>query len=247
MANGLDEMSKDTILEEGRDVHVINKQLPVTVGIESTILEICIWAVPVIICGFVGYSTERTILTAAIGVVVGLVPGVIYSIAKVNAGNYLLQLEQKLQHDSSQIDNYQEQRVHILENAAKLLKIGVDLDKETFTKIAELRSGSRISDEERNEIASKVDAAAQSINVAFENYPDLKSHSEIEDVMQQNSYLQREVTAAREVYNDTVLAWNREIFSWPCKKIVAAKRGYTTRIPFIASAEIKNKSNGVFF
>ena len=65
--------------------------------------------------------------------------------------------------------------------------------------------------------------------------------------MQQNMYLQREITAARELYNDTVNAWNRDVFAWPTKQIVAARAGYTTRIPFIASQEIKQKAKDVFF
>ena len=88
---------------------------------------------------------------------------------------------------------------------------------------------------------------ARSVRVAVENYPDLAAHREIADAMQQNMYLQREITAARELYNDTVDQWNRDIFAWPTKKIVAAKNGYTTRIPFIASREIKEKAGGVFF
>ena len=62
------------------------------------------------------------------------------------------------------------------------------------------------------------------------------------NAMQQNMYLQREITAARELYNDTVNEWNKDIFAWPTKKIVAAKNGYTTRIPFVASKEIKEKA-----
>ena len=49
---------------------------------------------------------------------------------------------------------------------------------------------------------------------------------------------------AREAYNIGV--WNREIFEWPFKKYVAAKKGYTTT-PFIASKEIKEKAREVFF
>ena len=41
--------------------------------------------------------------------------------------------------------------------------------------------------------------------------------------------------------------WNKDIFAWPTKMIVAAKNGYTTRIPFIASKEIKEKAKEVFF
>ena len=85
------------------------------------------------------------------------------------------------------------------------------------------------------------------INVALENYPDLKAHQELADAMQQNSYTQREITAAREHYNDVVAEWNKAIFEWPAKQIVAAKRGYTTRIPFSVSKEVKEKARGVFF
>ena len=65
--------------------------------------------------------------------------------------------------------------------------------------------------------------------------------------MKQNMYLQREITAARELYNDTVNAWNTAIFEWPTKRIVAARKGFTTRIPFIASGEMKKKARDVFF
>ena len=65
--------------------------------------------------------------------------------------------------------------------------------------------------------------------------------------MQQNSYLQREITAAREVYNDTVNVWNRDVFAWPTKQIVAAKNGYTTRIPFAVDAETKEAARATSF
>ena len=86
-----------------------------------------------------------------------------------------------------------------------------------------------------------------SIRVAFEAYPDLKAHQTLAEAMQQNSYLQREITAAREVYNDTVLRWNQDIFAWPTKMIVAARAGYTTRIPFTASREVKEQARAKFF
>ena len=56
-----------------------------------------------------------------------------------------------------------------------------------------------------------------------------------------------EITAARPVYNDRVAQWNRDIFDWPTKNIVAAKQGYTTRIPFTASAEVKDMARQKFF
>ena len=122
----------------------------------------------------------------------------------------------------------------------------IELDRTTLTEIAAYRSGNH-KDDERNLIGEKADQVASQINIAVENYPDLKAHQEIADVMQQNAYLQKEITAAREVYNATVNQWNSDLYSWPTKQIVAAKRGYTTRIPFTTSKEIKEKARDVFF
>jgi len=219
MANGLDEMNDQ--VSEGRDVRVINKQIPVKVGTGSTVFQVILW-------------------------VLGIIPGLIFTLMKVKAGSYLRSLEQKLQHDASQIDNYLEQRVVILQNCAKLLDKAIDLDKSTFTEIAKYR-GNGSNDAQRNEVSSQLDQVSRQINVAFENYPDLKAHQEIADAMQQNSYLQKEITAAREVYNDTVNRWNSDIQAWPTKMIVAAKAGYTTRIPFSTTQEVREKAREVFF
>lgn len=220
MANELDEMT-GPVAEEGRDANVINKQIPIKVGTGSKVFDIIMWILPV-----------------------PIISGLIWQLCKVNAGKYLSQLQQKIQQAASQIDNYMEQRVVILQNAAKLVEKGIDLDKSTFTEIAKLRAGGSESFSEQNEALESV---AKKINVAFEAYPDLKAHNELADAMQQNSYTQREITAAREHYNDVVNQWNTAVYEWPAKQIVAAKRGYTTRVPFAASKETKQKAREVLF
>ena len=216
MANELDELT-GPVNDSGRDVNVINKQIPVTVGVGSKIFEVALW-------------------------VAFVIPGLIFLMKKIKAGNYFDQLQQKLQHDASQVDNYLEQRVMILQNCAKILDKAIDLDKTTFTEIAKNRNGGNFT-----QASQQIDNIERAINVAMEAYPDLKAHQAIQDAMQQNNYLQREITAAREVYNNTVNQWNKDIFKWPVKQIVAAKRGYTTRIPFSTSAEVKQKAREVLF
>ena len=222
MANQLDELNPE-IREEGLDTNVIAKKLPAEVGTGSKIFEIALW-------------------------VCGILPGLIFLFMKIGAQKHFDQLQQKIQRNASQIDNYLEQRVMVLQNCARLLDKAIDLDKSTFENIARYRSGNAGDlDTARNALSGQVDNLSRSINVAVESYPDLQAHREIADAMQQNMYLQREITAARELYNDTVNEWNRDIFAWPTKKIVAAKNGYTTRIPFIASREIKEQAKSVFF
>ena len=220
MANELDELT-GPVNGAGRDINVIEKQLPVKVGFGSTLFEIALW-------------------------VCGILPGLIFLFMKISAANYFRKLQQKIQADASQIDNYLEQRVMILQNVAPLVAKAIDLDKDVMKSVAAFRGGA-LPEAERNAVAREIDGAFGRLFPQVEAYPELKAHAAIADAMQQNSYLQKEITAARTLYNDTVNQWNNDLFCWPTKMIVAAKAGYTTRIPFTASAEIKAKAREVFF
>ena len=70
MANQLDE-EPGPVREEGRDVNVIAKQIPVTVGTGSLVFQIILW-------------------------VLFIIPGIIFTVMKVKAGSYLRSLEQKI-------------------------------------------------------------------------------------------------------------------------------------------------------
>ena len=220
MANELDETT-GPVNAAGRDVNVIEKQIPVTVGFGSTLFEILLW-------------------------VCLIIPGLIFLFMKISAKNYFQQLQQKLQADASTIDNYLEQRVMILQNVAGLVSKAVELDKDVMKSVAAFRGGVNPG-MDRNQVLAQLDGAFGRLFPQVEAYPELKAHAAIADAMQQNSYLQKEITAARSLYNDTVSQWNRDVFSWPTKQIVAARAGYTTRIPFSASAETKARAREVFF
>lgn len=220
MANELDEMT-GPVNTAGRDVNVIEKQIKVEMTTGLKVLNVMVW-VP--------------------GFILLFIPPLVWLYKKAKAKEHFQKLQQKIQHDASQIDNFLEQRVMILQNVARLLDKAIDLDKSTFTEIAKNRSAGNL-----NGTAEGIESINKAINVSLEAYPDLRAHGEIADAMQQNSYLQREITAAREVYNDSVAQWNRDIQTWGAKKYIAARDGYTTRIPFTTSSEIKQAARGVFF
>jgi LemA protein len=203
-------------------VGVIERQIPVQVGVGSALFEILLW-------------------------VCGIIPGVIFLFMKIQAKNYFQKLQQKIQADASQIDNFLEQRVIILQNVAKLVEKAVALDTDVMKSVAAFRGGATVSGQNRNAIASQLDTAFGRLFPQVEAYPELRAHEAIASAMEQNNYLQREITAARALYNDTVTQWNTDVFSWPTKMIVAARSGYTTRIPFTASAEIKAQARTTFF
>lgn len=250
MANLLDEVT-GPVNDNGRDVHVIDRQLPVTVGFGSILFEIALWVtIPVLVLLYVlfmGATLENPVLVGVVGCLLGILPGVIFIFMKISARNYFQQLEQRIQAEASNIDNYLEQRVQILQNVVGLVDRAVELDKDVMKAVAALRGGGSINGQNRNEVNQQIDAAYARLFPQVEAYPELKAHNAIADAMQQNSYLQREITAARTVYNSRVTQWNTDIFAWPTKMIVAARQGYTTRIPFTASAATREMARSKFF
>ncbi|AJM71775.1 LemA family protein [Mycoplasma yeatsii] len=220
MANQLDEIN-GPVFEGGREINVINKQLPITIGVGSKIFEILLWIL--------------------------IIPGLIFQYRKVKARNYLAQLEQKIQANASQVDNYLEQRVQVMKNLASLLSKSIDLDKDIMKSVAAYRSGIDLSKQSRTEVLQDVDRTIRGLQLQFENYPELQSHKSVREAMQQNIYLQKEITATRDIYNDSINQWNRAINEWPAKQMVAAKLGYTTKIPFATTSEIKQQAKQDFF
>ena len=247
MANELDELT-GPVNSSGNDVNVIDKQLHVKIGQGTKVFEASVWVLGLVVAFVIGLASTRNV-GASLGVMlVGLIPGLIFQLKKTTALAYLRKLQQKIQADASQIDNYLEQRVIILQNLAGLITKSINLDSDVMKTIAEYRSNINPEiDKSRNDTSEAIDAMTSRINVAFEAYPDLKSQHNISEAMRQNSYLQREITAARALYNDTIATWNKEIYSWPVKQIVADKQGFTTRIPFTASSETKAAARTTFF
>lgn len=224
MANFLDEMNP-VINEQGREINVIQKQMPVTIGTGTYVFIVCLF-------------------------ILGIIPGLIFLYLCVKAKQELLQIEQKINVNASEIDNYMVQRGQVLQNTVKLVERAVNLDQDTFTKIAAYRSGfnpQANSIEQLNETQERLDKSFSGLALAFENYPELRGHEAIADAMQQNSYLQREITASRSLYNDSVNQWNRKVLQWPTYQYVAFKQGYTTKIPFAASRQEKDLAKSVFF
>ncbi|MBG0730977.1 LemA family protein [Mycoplasma sp. 'Moose RK'] len=69
-----------------------------------------------------------------------------------------------------------------------------------------------------------------------ENYPQLQASKSYQELMQQTTYLERELAAARRLYNSKVNIFNTEIFVFP-SSIVGSSMNLTTYPMFAASAK----------
>ena len=167
-----------------------------------------------------------------------ILPGLIFKFCKLDAENHFHSLEQKIKQYDSQIQNYLEQRVIVLKNCAKLLVRATELDKTTYERIAQYRAGKVLTGEGMAQLNSDLDVLFRSIQTTVENYPVLDTHKDIQEAMRQNLYLQKEITAARDLYNSAIFAWNRDIFQWIAYRIVAAEQGYSTK-PFFETKYVE--------
>ena len=136
---------------------------------------------------------------------------------------------------------YMKNRLEVMKNLASLVQKATNLDTDVMQNVAKYRSGNFTENEKiiRN--------GFNALMPHIEAYPELKSHAAIQDAMRQNNYLQREITAARDLYNQKVLDWNSVIFDWPLYQIVAARQGYTTIVPYTISDEEITASESNFF
>ena len=168
MANMLDEMN-GPVMEEGRGINVIAKQLPVEKDFSATMSVLGSYLLGVILIVF-GIIIGNLYL-----IIVGIIiPIAVFVIVKKQE-TYFSQLEQRIQQSASQIDNYMEQRVQVLQNTVALVDRAIDLDKSVFAEIARLRSGLGKEDTTRNELQDNLDKAYRGLNIAVESYPDLKA------------------------------------------------------------------------
>jgi LemA protein len=205
MPNELDEMT-GPVNQEGRDVNVIDKQIPVKTGFGSILFEVILW-------------------------VLAIIPGLIFLFMKINAQKYFRQLQQRIQHNASQIDNYLEQRVQILQNVVGIVEKSIDLDKDVMKSVAAFRGGVHPNEQNRNQVAGELDAAMRSINVAFEAYPDLKANQQFLDLQSQLKLIEDDIAQSRKFYNGTTRQYNTTIETFP-NNIIAGIFKFTRKPHF---------------
>lgn len=157
-----------------------------------------------------------------------------FGIIKKNKLNTMLN---KINSSASGIDIQLQKRSDTLIKLLDSVKGSMKFEKETLEKIAELRSSS-INDSNRNVMQGKMDSIQRSFNMQVEQYPDLKSVSLVKDMMSSSEMIEREVAAARRLYNSDVNKFNTSIHNFPTN-VVACKNNMSSISLFAASEESK--------
>ncbi|ADE19447.1 LemA family protein [Mycoplasma crocodyli] len=122
------------------------------------------------------------------------------------------------------------------------VKAYIKHEKDVLEDVTKMRSiAARIdeSPEVRNELQALNTSVLGRLIAVSENYPELKANDLFKNSMEESIYIEREIAAARRLYNGYVNEFNSAITVWP-SSIVADSMHLTTAPLFIAS-ELERK------
>ncbi|WP_322875583.1 LemA family protein [Mycoplasmopsis felis] len=178
-------------------------------------------------------STASKVFFWLIGLVIF---SLIYYFVKRNRFN---QLQFKVNNAASSIDVILNQRYDTLTKLVNQVKSYKEFEKETLSDITKMRAltlqGGIANANELEKLNSSVFGRLMAVS---ESYPELQSSSLYKELMNQSTYLERELQAARRTYNSYVNQFNEILFTFP-SSIVASMLNLETLPLFVASATQK--------
>jgi len=132
------------------------------------------------------------------------------------AYNKLVSLRNQTENAWSQIDVQLKRRYDLIPNLVESVKGYMKHEKETLTKLTELRS--KLISGNMNEKAkanNQFSDALKSIFAVAENYPKLKANTNFLNLQEELSATENKISYSRQFYNDAVYGLNTAIDSFP--------------------------------
>ncbi|WP_044286167.1 LemA family protein [Mesomycoplasma ovipneumoniae] len=156
--------------------------------------------------------------------------GPIYYISQKN--NFMRQ-QNLINESAGTIEVQLEQRSATLLKLADQVRSYREYEKSILSDITRLRS-LKSNIENAQEIENLNNSLFGRLIAVSENYPELQASKIYQELIEQTSYLERELAAARRLYNSNVNSFNTEIFVFP-SSIVASSMNLTTYPMFSTS------------
>ena len=153
---------------------------------------------------------------------------VIIIVIVISMYNSLVQARLKVDNAWSQIDVQLQRRFDLIPNFVETVKGYMTHEKETFEKIAALRTSW---------------ANATSVS---ESYPELKANQNFADLSEELRNTENKISFSRQFYNDAVTMYNAKLQLFP-SNIVAGMFNFTARDLFKAESDEARKNVKVDF
>lgn len=152
--------------------------------------------------------------------------------------NSLVRLRNRVKNSWSQIDVQLKKRYDLVPNLIETVKGYMKHEKETFTKITQLRSQAMSATDMtmKAKANNELSRALSGLNIAVENYPDLKASQNFLMLQEELAGIENKIAYARQFYNDSVMLYNNKIEMFP-SNIFAGMFNFKKEVFFEAPAE----------
>lgn len=151
--------------------------------------------------------------------------------------NYFNKKQMHINQAASGIEVQLAQRRDTLVKLVEATKSSMKFEKDLLKDVVSLRSMA-IDKSNAVEANDKIESGFGRLLATFERYPEIKSIQTVQNLMANADYQEREIAAARRLYNAEVTAFNAEIFIWPAC-IPATSLHLTTFALFAATEQQK--------
>ena len=181
-----------------------------------------------------------------IWIILGIV--VVLIIAVIGMYNSLVQSKIKVDNAWSQIDVQLQRRFDLIPNFVETVKGYMTHEKETFEKIASLRTSwaNANSVSEKAELDNQLSTTLKTIMAVSENYPELKSNQNFSELSEELRNTENKISFSRQFYNDTVTMYNTKLQVFP-SNIIAGMFNFKARDLFKAESDEARRNVKVDF
>jgi LemA protein len=158
-------------------------------------------------------------------VLVGIIIGV--PLLGILFYNRLVGLNNQVKNAWRQIDVQLKRRHDLIPNLVEVVKDYMSYEQETLQKVIQARTQavSARSPEEAIAAEGVLGGALGKLFALMENYPDLKANENVARLMEELSATENKISFSRQFYNDSVMALNNGVQSFP-SNIIAGMFGF---------------------
>ncbi|MBB5180984.1 LemA protein [Planomicrobium koreense] len=152
--------------------------------------------------------------------------------------NGFVSLEEDVNQSYAQIENQLQRRLDLIPNLVETVKGFANQEQEVINSITEARSnlaGANTVQEQANADA-KLSGALSRLLVVVENYPELKSSENFQQLSDELAGTENRIAVARQNYNASVTEFNRKARSFP-GNMVAGVFGFEQKEYFEADPD----------
>lgn len=173
---------------------------------------------------------------------------VVLIIAVIGMYNGLVQSKIKVDNAWSQIDVQLQRRFDLIPNFVETVKGYMAHEKETFEKIAALRTSwaNTNSVSEKAKLDNELSTSLKTIMAVSESYPELKANQNFSDLSEELRNTENKISFSRQFYNDAVTMYNTKLQVFP-SNIIAGMFNFTARDLFKAESDEARKNVKVDF